>query len=413
VNQPFRDRDLVASLVRDIRRDVTALGRPVTLMEVCGTHTMAVSRSGLRDLLGGLVELRSGPGCPVCVTAEDDLDRMIALATLPGTTVVTYGDMLRVPGGLGSLEEARTAGADVRVTYSALTAVQTAAAEPERRVIFLGVGFETTAPGAALALSEAVRRGADNFFLYSAHKTLPPALRALLDGSPPPTGATSPGASGDPGSAGPGAERRRVEGFILPGHVSAVLGRRAYEFLSEDYGLPAAVTGFEPVDILIGVRELVRAVARQVRGGARPPVLNLYPRVVRENGNPRARDIVERVFAPCGAEWRGLGAIPGSGLSLRPEWWEYDAAVRFGDELALRLEAAAAHPSASGRRRDALRRACRCGAVLRGEILPPECPLFGRACTPSDPVGPCMVSGEGSCAAYHRYHRGKEAPTSA
>ncbi len=386
----FRDPALVKALVAEVRRDVEALGRPVTLMEVCGTHTVAVSRSGLRGLLHGFVDLRSGPGCPVCVTSETDLDRMVALALAPGTVVVTFGDMVRVPGTVGTLEEARAAGADVRVVYSAEGAVRAAAEEPERLFVFLGVGFETTQPGVALALREADRLGLENFCVLSAHKTLPEALRALIE---PGAGG---GARGGGARGGDGAGGRRLDGFILPGHVSAVIGRRAYDFMANEYGLPGAVTGFEPVDILVAVRELVRSVrARRAR------VLNLYSRVVREEGNPRARAIVDRFFEPCPAEWRGLGTIPASGLKLRPEWERFDASVRLRAALEDGLARARARAQRTGHER--LRRACRCGDVLRGELLPPECPLFGRSCTPVRPVGPCMVSTEGSCAAYYRY----------
>ncbi len=395
----FRDPALVRDLVVAIRDEVAALGRPLTLMEVCGTHTVAISRSGIRELLRGLVDLRSGPGCPVCVTAEADIDRMVALAGLPDTVVLTYGDMLRVPGDRGTLEEARARGADVRVVYSAGEAVKAAAADPSRRHVFLGVGFETTAPGAALAVLEAALRGLDNFLVYSAHKTLPAALRALLEPS-----------------ARARAARTPVEGFLLPGHVSAVIGRGAYDFLATEFGLPGAVTGFEPVEILLAVRELARL---SRAGGAGRRVLNLYPRVVREEGNPRAQAVIEEVFRPCPAEWRGLGRIEASGLALRPRWSTFDAASRLASELG-RVAASRSTPCSPGEAdpkgplpdpdRAAARRACRCGDVLRGDLLPPDCPLFGRACTPAAPVGPCMVSSEGSCSAYYRYDRGSAGP---
>jgi len=413
----FRDGEAAGRLIAAIHRLIERLGRPVTLMEVCGTHTMAISRTGIRDLLRGAVDLRSGPGCPVCVTSESDLDCMVALSHIPGVTVLTYGDMLRVPGSFGSLERARAEGADVRVVYSALDAVQAAAAEPDRTFVFLGVGFETTAPGAALAVLRAAGEGLGNFAVLSAHKTLPEALRALL-------GAPRSGA------------RPGTEGFILPGHVSAVIGHRAYDFLAQEYGLPGAVTGFEPVDILLAVRRLVgilagaeaggesaprrtavggeagRASRRQAAGAGAASVLNLYPRVVKEDGNPRARAIIDRVFEPGPAEWRGLGTVPGSGLVFRDAYREFDAARRFAGGIAEALEALRRRED-GWEKRVALRRSCRCGDVLRGDMVPPECGLFGRACTPSDPVGPCMVSSEGSCAAYYRYERarGRGRPT--
>lgn len=383
----FRDPALVAALVDSIRKRVDALGRPVVLMEVCGTHTMAISRSGLRDLLQGWVEFRSGPGCPVCVTAERDIDHMVALAHIPGVTVLTYGDMIRVPGSVGTLEVARGDGADVRVVYSALDGLTAATAQPDRLFVFLGVGFETTTPGLALAVKQAARDGVTNFAAYSAHKTLPAALRALL---------------GPPGDSPPASS---VEGFILPGHVSAVLGRCAYDFLGRDYNLPAAVTGFEPVDILTAVGRLVDEVGSRRAGRPVNPPANLYPRVVREQGNARARAVVDEVFAPATAEWRGLGRIDGSGLDFQPGYAAFNAVARLGERLP---ETVGRLERAFGRRarsRRAATEACRCGEVIRGEILPTACPLFGRGCNPRSPVGPCMVSSEGSCAAYHRYHR--------
>jgi len=425
----FRDPEAVESLVAAVRGLALPLGRPATLMEVCGTHTVAISRSGIRALLRGLVDLRSGPGCPVCVTSESDIDEMIAFSRLPGTVVLTYGDMIRVPGSFGTLEQARAGGADVRVVYSALDAVRAAAAEPDRTFVFLGVGFETTAPGAALAVIRAAEEGLRNFTVYSAHKTLPQALRALL-GTPSREDigdATAPAGSAGEADAGPVDVREpnrpadggpRVEGFILPGHVSAVIGRQAYDFLARDYGLPAAVTGFEPVDILLAVRELVEALAgkgrtadaassdgdRGTAGRPAPRVLNLYPRVVREEGNARARAVIDRVFEPCAAEWRGLGMIPGSGLAFREDYETFDAARRFAAGVAETL-AELRRDTARVEGRAARLQACRCGDVLRGDILPPDCGLFGRACTPSDPAGPCMVSSEGSCAAYYCYER--------
>jgi hydrogenase expression/formation protein HypD len=388
VNGGFRDRALARALVRAIRREVETLGRPVTLMEVCGTHTVAISRSGIRDLLEGYVDLRSGPGCPVCVTDQADIDRMVALAALPGTTVLTYGDMLRVPGRHGTLEQARAAGADVRVVYSAAESVGVASADRSRRFVFLGVGFETTAPGAALAVTEAARLGLENFLVFSAHKLLPPALRALLG---PKGGAGSEG-RGDRPARAQARISRTVEGFLLPGHVSAVIGRKAYDFLAEDFALPGVIAGFEPVDVLLAVKELVR-VAGVASAAA---VTNLYQRVVREEGNPRARAIIDEVFEPCPAAWRGLGSIEGSGLAFRSRFADFDATLALGRDVASALRRLGGS-AATGRP------ACCCGSVLRGDILPPDCPLFGRTCTPGDPAGPCMVSSEGSCAAYYGY----------
>lgn len=361
----FRDPDLGRSLLARVgrlaERAAERLGRPPAFMEVCGTHTVAISRAGLRAALRGRVALKSGPGCPVCVTDPAEIDAMIALARQPGVTVATFGDMLRVPGSSGSLEEERAAGADVRVVYSPADAVALAAAHPERQVVFLGVGFETTAPAVALSGLEAAGRGLGNFTVYSAHKRYPPALEALL---------------GDP--------EVRLDGFLLPGHATTILGRRRLDFLATRHGVPAVIAGFEPVDILGALAELLRQV---LAGEAR--VVNAYPRLVREEGNPRALAVMEAVFEPVAAAWRGIGTVPASGLAFRREWRSLDAAARFG----VAPPAGRPHPG------------CRCGDLMKGKAEPFDCRLFARACRPERPLGPCMVSSEGACAAYYRYER--------
>jgi hydrogenase expression/formation protein HypD len=361
----MRDPAAARQWVARIRRKVAEGGRPIRLMEVCGTHTVAISRSGIRSLLAGAVELVSGPGCPVCVTADAEIDRMLAYCDVPGAIVTTYGDLLKVPGSNGSLAERRAAGADVRVVYSAMDAIALAKTEPTRPVIFLGIGFETTAPAAALALATAAEQGVPNFYIHSAHKLTPPAMRALL---------------GDGGA--------NLDGFICPGHVCTVLGEQGFAFLHDEYGMAAAIAGFEPLDILTAVDCLVDA----VQGRRDKALVNTYSRWVRPEGNPAARAAMARTFIPCDSPWRGLGTIPGSGLALRPEYRAHDAAAAFPAEL----------PPPK------VRKGCRCGQVLRGEIKPTECGLFGKACRPDMPLGPCMVSGEGACAAYFRYGDGAE-----
>lgn len=354
-----------AAWVARIRRKVEEAGRPVRLMEFCGTHTMAIARSGLRGLLRGAVELVSGPGCPVCVTADGEIDRMLAYCDVPGAIVATYGDLLRVPGSRSSLARRRAEGADVRMVYSALDALELARENPDRPVIFLAVGFETTAPAAALAVQAAREEGLGNFFVHSAHKRTPAAMRALLE-------------AGD----------LRLDGILCPGHVSAVLGAEAFAFLPAEYGVPAAVAGFEPLDILLAVDHLVDAAL-----SLRPPDLwNGYARWVRPGGNRKAQALLEAVFRPCEASWRGLGLLPDSGFRLREEFAEFDAAIRF----PAAVEEARGRPG------------CRCGDVLRGLLSPAECPLFGTGCRPDRPVGPCMVSSEGACAAWYRYGPGEE-----
>jgi hydrogenase expression/formation protein HypD len=334
------------------RRGASAL----TFMEVCGTHTMAIARFGLHDLLPPEVRLVSGPGCPVCVTAMSDLDTVIALARLPEVTLATFGDLVRVPSSRSTLAAERAAGADVRVLYSPRDAVEIAAVEPERQVVFAGIGFETTAPTVAAALLEAQARRLSNFSVLSVHKTMPQPLRALLE-----LGETD------------------ISGFILPGHVSVVTGAACYGFLADEYGVGGVVAGFEAHDVLRALQLLVRQVE--------PAIEIEYGRAVRPEGNVVAQRLMGQVFEPCDADWRGLGMIAGSGLRLREEYAAFDAVRRFAVDPGESLEP----------------RGCRCGEVLRGVLDPAQCALFGARCTPQDPVGACMVSSEGACAARHRY----------
>ncbi len=355
----FRDPAAARRLLARIERRCAQYGKEIRLMEFCGGHTHAILKFGLRQLLPANLRLSSGPGCPVCVTSATDLERAIALARIPDVILATFGDMMRVPGSSGSLQDARAAGADVRVVYSALDALALARRAPERLVIFLGVGFETTAPTVAAAVLRAEAGGIDNFYLFSVHKLTPPATRAILD-----------------------AGEVHLDGIIGPGHVTTIIGADAWQFLPRDYGVPCAVAGFEPLDILRAVDELVAMVVE-----GRPGVSNAYGRSVRAGGNRVAQDVMERVFVVGEAEWRGLGVIPDSGLRLRDHLAHRDA---------LRIFAVTVAPAADPP-------GCRCGEVLRGAIEPPACPLFGRGCTPRTPVGPCMVSGEGACAAHYRY----------
>jgi hydrogenase expression/formation protein HypD len=355
----FRDRAAAAGLLQQIGR--VDLREPVTFMEVCGSHTMAISRSGIRSLLPERVRLVSGPGCPVCVTPISNIDHAIALAGRPDVTLATFGDLIRVPGSASSLERERAAGADVRVVYSTLDALALARREPGRQVIFLGVGFETTAPTVAAALLEADATGLTNFFVLSDHKVMPPPMRALME-----------------------APDVNVRGFLCPGHVSAVIGANAYRFLADEYGASCVVAGFEPLDILQAVLLLMKQAAQ-----GRAEVENAYGRAVTAEGNVAAQAVLARAFTPAEAEWRGFGVIPASGLRIRSEFEHLDAARRFDVSIPQGRD----HP------------ACRCPDVLRGVVTPPECPLFARTCTPADPVGACMVSTEGTCAAYYRYER--------
>jgi hydrogenase expression/formation protein HypD len=354
----FADPALCGPLLARLKAE---LDRPLRFMEVCGTHTVSLFRSGLRSLLPeGVVHL-SGPGCPVCVTHDREIAACLALAGRKGVAVATFGDLLRVPGpGGGSLKEAKAAGAEVEVVYSPLDGLNLARKRPDRTVVFLGAGFETTAPAVAASVLMARKDGLDNFTVLSLHKLVPPALEALLAGE------DAPG----------------LDAFLLPGHVSVILGLAPYRFLAQRHKKPGVVGGFEPADILHSLLLMLDMIKRGL-----PDIRNQYARAVPENGNPRAREILFSVFEPADALWRGLGEIPASGLAMRPEYGDFDAWRRFS--LALPET-----PAVTG---------CRCGDVLRGRIAPAACPLFAAACTPASPVGPCMVSTEGSCAAYYAY----------
>lgn len=352
----FRDPTIARGLIDAI--DATRTG-PVKIMEVCGTHTVSIAKHGLRAVMPERVTLLSGPGCPVCVTANRDIDLMVALARLPEVTLTTFGDMMKVPGSTSSLAREKAEGHDVRIVYSPLDALGIAQKEPDREIVFVAVGFETTVPAIAATIMRADALGVTNFSVVCAHKTVPLALEALVN---------------DPGV--------EIDAFILPGHVSTVIGVEPYRFLAERYGVPGVITGFEPVDILQGVLMLLR----QIEEG-RAEIEIAYQRGVAPEGNPHARALLETVFEPVDAEWRGIGVIPGTGLGLRERFARFDARRRFVVEVPEPTEI----------------KGCQCGDVLRGATLPYECKLFARACTPEHPVGPCMVSSEGSCAAYYRY----------
>ena len=355
---PFRDPELAAGLVAAI--DEWAPPQ-ATLMEVCGTHTVSIARAGIRDLMPEGLRLASGPGCPVCVTSNHDIDTAIALASAPEAIVATFGDLMRVPGSTSSLQQARAAGRDVRVVYSPLDALTLARENPDLPVIFIAVGFETTTPLTARSLMRARDEDLTNFFVFAAHKNMPGALEAIV---------------ADP--------ELSVDGLLLPGHVSTIIGMDPYRFLAERYGIPGVITGFEPVDILQGIAMLTRQLAE-----GRAAIENAYARGVRDEGNPVALAAIDEVFETCDVQWRGLGVIPGSGYRLRGQWRAFDAVERFQPSVEPVRDV-------SG---------CRCGDVLRSAITPDQCPLFDTVCTPESPLGPCMVSSEGTCAAYWRYYR--------
>ncbi|MDD6650849.1 MAG: hydrogenase formation protein HypD [Eggerthellales bacterium] len=354
----FKDPALAKGLIASIQKWAP---EHAVLMEVCGTHTVAIARNGIRNLMPEGTRLASGPGCPVCVTSNRDIDTVIALSRVPNVIITTFGDMTRVPGSSSSLLKEQAAGADVRICYSPLDALTIAKENPDRPVVFVGVGFETTTPLVAMAIKRARAMGLSNFSVFAAHKNMPGALEAII---------------ADP--------KLQVDALILPGHVSTIIGVEPYRFLAEKYGIPGVITGFEPLDVLEGITMLMR----QLHEG-RAEIEIAYKRGVMEQGNPVAMAVIDEVFDTCTATWRGLGPIEGSGYCIRPEYAQFDALRRFDLDIEPTVEP----------------RGCRCGDVLRSAMAPDECPLFNKVCTPENPVGPCMVSSEGSCAAYYRYYR--------
>ncbi len=355
--QEYRNPDICRHLSQQIHRIST---RSVRLMEVCGTHTMAIFKSGLRSLLPETITLLSGPGCPVCVTAQGEIDAFIALAREKDVILATFGDLMRVPGSGSSLQKETATGADVRMVYSTMDALTLAQENPQRQVVFLAVGFETTVPTVAASLLMAQQMSIDNYAIYCAHKIVPPALFALM-----------------------AQEDVQLDGLLLPGHVSAIIGCNAYRPFFDQYRLPSVVAGFEPADLLQAILMLIT----QIETG-KPALENAYTRVVGMDGNPKARSIVDQIFEVTDAQWRGIGPIANSGLKLRPAFEAYDVRNRFNIAVTPAEEPAG----------------CSCGKILSGTMTPPQCPLYRKACTPVNPVGPCMVSSEGTCAAYYRYH---------
>ncbi|SMC40908.1 hydrogenase formation protein HypD [Sporomusa malonica] len=337
--------------------------RPVRLMEVCGTHTVSIFRAGIRQLLPPTVELVSGPGCPVCVTPNEYLDTAIAYSRCSDIIITTFGDMLKVPGSDSSLMAEKAKGADIRIVYSPLESLTIARENPNKKIVFLAVGFETTAPTAAATVLQAEQQGITNFFVLSAHKLVPPALKAIL-----------------------AEPKTKVDGFLLPGHTVTISGLEPYYFVTQEHAIPAVVTGFEALDILQGVYLLLEQIST-----GKAELVNQYRRVVKPEGNPAARRILDKVYQPDNAVWRGFGVIAGSGLALTAVYQRFDA------KAALPLGKVESREPAG----------CRCGEVLRGLIMPADCPHFGLSCTPEQPVGACMVSVEGACAAWYKYGQGR------
>ncbi len=355
----YRDPAVARALVAAIKKDVADYPGAMTLMEVCGTHTMSIYQHGIRSLLPPQIRLISGPGCPVCVTPIDYVDKAVAYARQADVIIATFGDMVRVPGSTSSLQREQAGGAQVKIVYSPLDAVALAEKHPEKKIIFLGVGFETTTPTVAGSIVAAKQKGLSNYFVLGAHKTIPTPMAVLTS---------------DP--------ELKVDGYLCPAHVSAVIGSDAYRPLVAQHNVPCVVTGFEPLDMLRGIQLLARQV---IAGEAR--VETEYSRIVKPAGNKKAQALLAEVFEPCDTPWRGIGVIPASGLRIRQAYAAFDAER----QLPVEVEESKEHQG------------CLCGEILKGKVRPTDCPLFRTGCTPENPVGACMVSSEGTCAAEYKY----------
>lgn len=352
----FRDKHLIVNAASEIRKAADP-ARTYNFMEVCGTHTMSIFRFGIRDLLLKNIRLVSGPGCPVCVTPNGYIDKAIALAALDNVIIATFGDLFRVPGSYSSLEKERSAGRDIRMVYSSTDALELAKKHPDKEVVFLGVGFETTIPTVAMSILMAKKEKIRNYSVLCGHKTMPEVLKALA------------------------SDRSvKVDGFILPGHVSAIIGAKPYAFLAKKYRKRCVITGFEPLDIMQGILALIAQ--------KKPKVDIQYTRIIEPSGNRRAGKVIEKIFQKTASDWRGIGTVKSSGLKIKKEYAAFDAERKFRINMRPPKEHAG----------------CICGEVLKGIKTPPECKLYARACTPQHPVGACMVSSEGTCAAYYKYN---------
>lgn len=359
-SNPEISRKLLEKTIEHAKAFEAKFGHKPAFMEVCGSHTMALARTGVKRALQDHVKLISGPGCPVCVTDQKSIDAMIELAVGENRIICTFGDMIRVPGTKRTLMEAKTEGADIRVIYSPPDAVRIAEENPSKEVIFLGVGFETTIPILGVALKTAHEKGVKNFSMWVTTKLVEPVLRTLLD-----------------------AGEVKLDGFMLPGHVSIVLGRKGYQYLVDEYQISGMITAFEPVELLSGIYKLIDLLLEE-----RVDIINDYKTVVTEEGNLITQEIMKTYFQPCDEAWRGLGIIPNSGLDIHDDFAYLNAKKRFQVNVG-----------------EPKKTKCRCGEIISGLVGPEDCPLFGKACKPTNPIGPCMVSGEGSCAAHYQYMR--------
>jgi hydrogenase expression/formation protein HypD len=358
----YRNKNLSLKIADKINSALKEYKGKISLMEVCGTHTHSIFRSGIMSLLSDKIEHLSGPGCPVCVTPNKYIDTAIAYSRLPDVIITTFGDMVKVPGSSSSLEKEKANRGKVKIVYSPLESLEIARNNPEKKIVFLGVGFETTAPLVASTILQAYEEKIKNFFVLSGHKLIPPAMLSLLE-----TGEI------------------KIDGFICPGHVSAIIGETPYYPIVKKFGIPSVIVGFEPIDILEGIEML----SRQITGNEKRKVENQYKRVVRSEGNEKALSLMDEVFQIKDSSWRGLGLLPKSGLSIKKTYSDFDAEKK----INVKIEKTKTHPE------------CICGKVLCGTKKPCDCNLFAKSCTPENPIGPCMVSSEGTCAAYYKFNK--------
>jgi len=358
----YRNKDLSLNLAAKINDYLSEYKGNLSLMEICGTHTHAIFHSGIMSLLSDKIEHLSGPGCPVCVTPNRYIDTAIAYSRMSDIIITTFGDMIKVPGSTSSLEKEKASGGKVKIVYSPLESLEIARKNPEKKVVFLGVGFETTAPLVASTILTASAEKTKNFFVLSGHKLIPPAMKALLEN-----------------------KEIKIDGFICPGHVSAIIGEEPYEPIASEYGIPSVIIGFEPFDLLQGIEMLVKQIVRKEK----PKVENQYRRVVKKKGNVKALSLINKIFEVKDSTWRGLGSLPKSGLYIKDFYSRYDVEK----QINVNVEKTKIHSK------------CVCGKVLTGTKKPYECTLFGKLCTPENPIGPCMVSSEGTCAAYYKFNK--------
>ena len=359
--EEYRKPGLQKKIILAIKDLSLLIDKKINLMEVCGTHTMAIGKYGIRKILPENIKLISGPGCPVCVTSISYIDTAIKLSKRKDVIIATFGDMMKVPGSFSTLEKERANGGQIFVCYSPYDSIEIARTNNDKKIIFLAVGFETTAPLIAQTIKIAEKNGLNNFFILSGNKLIPPVLEFLLK-----------------------EKDTEIDGFICPGHVSVIIGSQAYRFISERFNIPCVISGFEPFDILYSIYLILQSIINN-----RPNVINEYTRAVKYSGNIKAKELIYQVFDVCDSEWRGIGIVKNSGLKLKKEYFKFDAYEKFN----IKIE------------NDKKEKCCLCGEILKGKKTPFDCPLFGKKCNPENPFGPCMVSSEGTCSAYYKYER--------